>query len=238
MRSALLTSGTKGFDACTAPSLTAMSAWSSAFDSIGIYVGGPLRSCEQTNLSASWVQTVRGYGYSFIPVYVGFQAPCTTQTWQKIDPAQATAQGRAHADDAVAAMRTLGFGAGNVVYLDIEHYGVDAACTSAVLDYVEGWTWRLHDYGYGSGVYGSVSSAPHDLATVYSSTDYTRPDGLFFARWNNLVDVDSEPYVSNTLWASRRIKQYMGGHDETHNGVTINIDSNYLQGMIALPGDF
>ncbi|HEY9475618.1 MAG TPA: glycoside hydrolase domain-containing protein [Mycobacteriales bacterium] len=236
--SALLTSGTMGFDACTAPSLAAMSAWSSAFDSVGIYVGGPLRSCAQTNLSASWVQTVRGYGYSFIPVWVGYQAPCTTRSWTKIDPSQAAAQGSAHADQAVVDMQSLGFGIGNVVYLDVEGYTGDASCTSAVLDYVEGWTRRLHQYGYGSGVYGSAASTAHDLATVYSSADYTRPDALFFARWNNLVDVDSEPYVSNTLWASRRIKQYMGGHNETHNGVTINIDSNYLQGMIGLPGDF
>ena len=236
--STLFTSGTKGFDTCAAPSLTAMSAWKDAFDSVGIYVGGPLRTCDYGNLSRSWVQAVHRYGYSFIPVWVGYQAPCTTRNWTKIDPAQAAAQGSAHADQAVQDMQMLGFGVGNLVYLDVEGYTGDASCTSAVLDYVEGWTRRLHQYGYGSGVYGSAASTAHDLATVYSATDYTRPDALFFARWNELVDLNSEPYVSNSLWPSRRIKQYLGGHDETHNGVTINIDSNYLGGVIGLPGSF
>lgn len=237
--SALLTSGTRGFDTCAAPSTATMSAWSSTdLDSIGIYVGGINRACDDGNLSASWVQTVHGYGYSFIPIYVGHQAPCTTQDWAKVDPTQAAAQGRADADDAAADMQRFGLGTGNPVYLDIEHYDATTACTTAVREYVTGWTLRLHQYGYGSGVYGSVSAAPHDLALVYSSTTYTVPDVLYFARWNDVADVDSEPYVSDTLWQSRRIKQYQGGHDETHGGVTINIDSDYLEGMIGLPGNF
>ena len=47
----------KGFDACTAPSSAAMTAWrkSSPYQAIGIYIGGATRSCGQPNLTASWV---------------------------------------------------------------------------------------------------------------------------------------------------------------------------------------
>ena len=37
--------------------------------------------------------------------------------------------------------------------------------------------------------------------------------------------------VPSTAWANhQRIHQYRGGHDDTYGGVTINIDSDYVDG--------
>ena len=45
-----------GFDVCSTPSTSAMSAWSSSpFRAVGIYIGGANAACAQPNLSASWV---------------------------------------------------------------------------------------------------------------------------------------------------------------------------------------
>ena len=42
-----------------------------------------------------------------------------------------------------------------------------------------------------------------------------------------------DPYVSDSLWANhQRVHQYKGGHKETWGGVTINIDSNYVDGPV------
>ncbi len=235
---ALITAG-YGFDTCAAPSLTAMSAWApTALNAVGIYIGGVNRSCPDGNLSATWVSRVRGYGYTFIPIYVGRQAPCVDRTnLARIDPAQAEAQGASAASDAVNQMTRFGLGRGNPVYLDIEYYVSDATCGPAVLRFLSGWTKQLHAKGYASGVYATATSTANDIAHLdFSTSTYALPDALWFARWNGLVNLDAKPYVPDWMWPSSRIKQYTGGHQETHGGVTINIDRNYLHGPIALPG--
>lgn len=66
------------FDTCTAPTLAQMTAWKvSPYKAIGIYVGGVNRSCAQPQLTASWVSSVTRLGYRLIPIYMGYQAPCT-----------------------------------------------------------------------------------------------------------------------------------------------------------------
>jgi hypothetical protein len=43
-----------GFDACTAPSTAALTAWTaSPYRAIGIYLGGVNRACKDGNLTAS-----------------------------------------------------------------------------------------------------------------------------------------------------------------------------------------
>jgi hypothetical protein len=222
--------------------VSAMSAWApTSLNSVNLYIGGPNRACGNVNLTASWVTQVRSRGYTFIPTYAGLQAPCSSSTrFVKIDPTKAATQGTQSADDAAARMQALGFAPGhaNPVYLDVEAYTSSTSCTTAVLTYTSAFVKRLHALGYTAGFYSSAASGAHDLAAAYGSTTYTMPDALWFARWNNVADVDSEPYVPNTLWQSRRIHQYAGDHNETHGGVTINIDSNYLKGagIVAMPG--
>jgi Domain of unknown function (DUF1906) len=220
-----------GFDACTAPSSEAMQAWlaKSPYRAVGTYIGGIHRACAQPNLTAAWVSEQTSAGWKLIPIYVGLQAPCSGYL-HKIDPANAPAQGRAAAGDAVASASALGIGAGSAIYFDMEAYSttLDAACRQAVLTFLSNWSTRLHELGYLSGVYSSADSWIKDLVGVYDSTAFVRPDHVWFARWNGVATV-SDPVIPASDWPDhQRLKQYQGGHDETWGGVKINIDADYL----------
>lgn len=222
-----------GFDACTAPSSSAMAAWkaSSPYQAIGVYIGGLNRGCSQPNLTASWVSRQTEAGWYLIPTYVGLQAPTSAcSSCAKINPSQATAQGNAAASDAVAQAAALGMGPGSPIYNDMEAYTQTTSATSATLAFLEAWTEKLHSLGYGSGVYSSSGSGIEDLVDQIG-TGYNLPDQLWFANWNGQANA-TDPYVPANAWTQhQRIHQYRGGHDERYGGVTINIDNNYVDGM-------
>lgn len=224
-----------GFDACTAPSRSAMAAWlrSSPFRAVGVYIGGRNRACSQPNLTANWVSEQISKGWHLIPTYVGLQATTSSCTsCAKLSPTAATLQGTAEADDAVAAARALGLGSGSPIYNDMEGYTRTASATGSTLTYLAAWTNRLHQLGYDSGVYSSSSSGIRDLASRWG-TGYPVPDDLWIANWNGRKDT-YDPFVPSYAWANhQRIHQYRGGHNETWGGVTINIDSNYVEGATA-----
>jgi hypothetical protein len=220
-----------GFDACTAPSSSAMAAWAdSPYRVIGVYIGGSNRGCSQPNLTASWVNAQTDAGWFLIPTYVGLQAPTSAcSSCAKISPSQATAQGAAAASDAVAQASTLGMGAGSPIYNDMEAYTQTSSSTAATLAFLEAWTEELHSLGYQSGVYSSSASGIEDIAGQIG-TGYNLPDHLWFANWNGQAS-SSDPYVPASAWAQhQRIHQYRGGHDERYGGMTINIDNNYVDG--------
>src|SRR5205085_12700031 len=107
-----------GFDVCSAPSKSQMSAWSGTrYHAIGIYVGGTNSACSQPNLTASWVSAESAAGWHLIPTYVGLQAPgaCGCAT---IKSGQAGAEGTAAANDAVSRAQVIGIGPGNPIYFD------------------------------------------------------------------------------------------------------------------------
>ncbi|MFR9778824.1 DUF1906 domain-containing protein [Micromonospora sp. MS34] len=220
-----------GFDACTAPSSTAMQAWraSSPFRAVTIYFGGVDRGCAQPNLTADWVAAQVAAGWHLVPMYVGLQAPCLATSKARIDPAQAAAQGRSQADDAVLQARNLGLPRGSVLVYDMEDYsGGDAACTTAVNTFMSAWTMRLHERAYLSGFYSSMARGVPDQVAAYGTAGYVRPDYLHFARWDNVATVD-DPVLPADYWSpKRRMKQHVGPHDETYGGITINIDRDYL----------
>lgn len=220
-----------GFDACSAPSTTTMSAWlSSPYRGVGIYIGGLNRACSQPNLTAAWVGGEIAAGWGLIPIYVGRQAPANTCGCAAIAPAQAASQGTAAADDAVVQASVLGIGPGNPIYFDMEGYSRTAKNSSAVLTFLGAWTAELHAKGYVSGVYGSAASTIADLASQYGAGS---PDDIWIARWNG-VQSTADPAVPATAWANhQRLHQYQGGHNENYGGARINIDSNYLDGAIV-----
>jgi hypothetical protein len=227
-----------GFDACTAPSPSAMQTWlaASPYRAANIYIGGIDRGCAQPNLTPAWVSQQAAAGWALIPTYVGLQAPCTANpNLTPMDPATAPAQGRAAADDAVAKAGALGIGAGSVIYFDMEGYpNNNPACSQTVLTFLSNWSTRLHELNYLSGVYSSVGSGIRDLVSVYKSTSYVRPDHIWFARWDK-VATTSDPVIPETMWPNhQRIKQYDHDNAETYprppatGGVTINIDNDLL----------
>lgn len=225
-----------GFDACTNPSTNAMQAWlSSPYRAIGIYIGGISRGCSQT-LSASWVATVARMGWSFIPTYVGLQAPCTSyQNRVSTNLATAFEQGKQAGTDAMSRADLLGLPTGSPIYFDMEAFSYsNTGCRAAVQKFLDGWSRQLQHHGYLSGVYGSATSTMRSLVDVYNNPAFRRPSAIWNARWNGVATVWDEPEIPNTFWANhQRIHQYRGGHQERWGGVTINIDNNALDGPVV-----
>lgn len=232
-----------GFDACTARSLSELSTWFSAspYKAVNMYFGGISRGCSQPNLTADWVKAVIAQGWVLIPTYVGLQAPCRTEYPNRIDPAQAPAQGTAAADDAIAQLNALGLGVGNPAYFDMEAFSYsNTSCRQAVLDFLGAWSARLHERGYVSGLYGSAGSTIRAVVSQLSNPGFVQPDQLWIARWcpepfSTSCDTSTnDPEVPADKWADhQRIRQYRGGHQETWGGVTINIDSNTVDAAVS-----
>ena len=228
-----------GFDTCSAPSTATMQSWlASPYRAVGIYIGGVNRACPDGNLSVSWTTTVVASGWNLLPLYVGLQAPCVSQAGLAlINPSTATADGTASANDAVAHATTFGLSGGSPIYFDMEGYKGDSpACTKAVQSFLAGWVAGLHSRGYLAGVYGSAASTIRDLIPS-AANPATSPDAVWIANWNGQTGVFGDPYVADTYWPNhQRIHQYQGGHHETYAGVTVNIDSNTVDGPVVGPG--
>ncbi|MFC0115943.1 DUF1906 domain-containing protein [Kibdelosporangium aridum] len=221
-----------GFDACAAPSQGAMDAWhgGSQFRAIGVYIGGIHRACAQPNLTPGWVGTQVKKGWHLIPTYVGLQAPCTSFRHRiDLNADAARRQGREAASDGIAQASRLGMNPGTVIYNDMEAYNIgDGPCSAAVMSFLSGWTDQLRERGYRSGVYSSAGSGITDLVRNHDNRAYSRPDHVWFAWWNGQANVDGGKFLPADRWLGGRIHQYLGGHDESYNGVTINIDSNFV----------
>jgi hypothetical protein len=226
-----------GFDPCSAPSPSQMQAWAaSPYRAIGIYIGGVAVACTQKNLNAGWIQQQLAAGWNFIPTYVGLQAPTNSCGCAGIQATHAAAEGTAAANDAVAHARALGLGAGAPLYYDMEAYPLTSANKSAVHVFLSAWTTQIHAAGYVSGVYSSADSGIRDLVSQEGTT-FVEPDDLWIASWNG-VKSTSDPNVPNSEWPNhQRIHQYEGGHNETYDKVTIDIDDDYLDGAVAGPGN-
>jgi hypothetical protein len=225
-----------GFDACSAPSYQAMSAWgSSPYRALGIYIGGTNAACSQSNLNSTWIGNESAAGWHMIPTYVGLQAPSNSCGCAGISQSQASAQGTAAAQDAVIDAQNLGLPPGSPIYNDMEYYSRTQSNTTAVMAFLASWTSQLHSEGYLSGVYGNSNSVIADLVARYG-TSYPEPDDIWMANWNGQAST-TDASVPAADWANhQRLHQYQGAHNETHGGVTINIDSDYLDAATATGG--
>lgn len=246
-----------GFDQCNAPSQKAMNAWltSSPYLAAGIYIAGRSRACiAQPNLTASWVSTQLRKGWRLLPLDVGPQAPCNPRFPRHgKDPViankktkdgtylKARQQGAAEAKTAVAAATQLGIVAGSTLWYDLENFDqTNNRCRNASLSFLSGWTTGLHALHYVSGVYSSAGSGIWSLdhARVKTPQKYVLPDRIWLARWDGVANTSSS-YIRADGWVpGNRMKQYIGGHNETWGHVTINIDTDYLDlGKHTLPAE-
>jgi hypothetical protein len=224
-----------GFDACTAPATTTMSAWlASPYRAIGIYIGGNSRGCQQPNLTPSWITTVQAQGWSMLPIYVGDQAPCTTYRNRiSTDLFAAALQGIASANDAANQAAALGLGRGTPIYYDLESYPRSTTCSPPVKSFVHAWVYQLHQRGHVAGFYSSSETGIRDQVAFAADPNYQKPDQIWFARWNGNPTL-ADPVIPSTLWAHhQRHHQYVGGHNETWGGITINIDNDSSDGAVA-----
>jgi peptidoglycan hydrolase-like protein with peptidoglycan-binding domain len=236
-----------GFDQCLAPSQTTMNAWlkHSPFLAVGIYISGASRACRsQPNLTPDWVATQLRNGWRLLPITLGPQAPCNPRFPRygndpviRSDPGpnknygKARKQGAAEAGRAVAAAQALGISAGSTLWYDLEGFDQSKVrCRKASLAFLSGWTRGIHPLDYVSGVYSSAGSGiwALDQARVETPTLYQLPDQIWIARWDGLANT-STSYIGDDGWRpGGRMKQYVGGHDETWGKVRINIDRDFL----------
>jgi glycoside hydrolase-like protein len=225
------------FDACSAPSLAAMRAWRrSPYHAIGVYVGGQNRTCAQPALTRRWVGAVSLLGWRLIPIFKGRQPPCGGKAGDlKIFPAVAASEGTWAADNAWAQVMALGMIRGSAIYYDMEAYATgDAPCRDAVLRFLSAWTSELHRLGYVSGVYENLRLGAPDLAGVYDSPAYARPDALWIARYDQDRALTGWAGIGDGRWAvHQRAKQFSADLSEAHGGVTLNIDADHLDAPVA-----
>jgi peptidoglycan hydrolase-like protein with peptidoglycan-binding domain len=228
------------FDTCEAPSQRQMDAWRehSPYAAVGIYIAGESRGCpRQRHLDAAWVATQAARGWRLLPLSVGPQAPCSQGTHSaRIDPspaaryAAARGQGRDVATDAAAAARDLGIARGSTLWLDVESFDISRTrCRDATLAYVSSWTRMLRTTGYASGFYSSASTGIRMLQQARAAAPGTVdvPQQIWVGDWNQRHDSGSVKKARDG-WPGGRVHQYAGSHRETYGGVTLRIDSNFM----------
>lgn len=229
----------RGFDKCTAATIAQMQTWwnNSPFYDVNIYMSGRNRGCSQPQLTAAWVNSVTAQGWGLIPTIVGYQSPCTASTTSakfSSDPVVAEQQGRGEADIAIADANNLGLTQGTVLYYDMERYddlSGTGACSTPTKAFLKGWTDRVKELGYISGVYGSPFNANGDWINMPPAS---QPDIVWLARWNNVMSVWGVAPLPDTFWTNhQRIHQWLGPRDETWGGVTFNIDNNISDAPVA-----
>lgn len=234
-----------GVDMCELAGEEDLRRWmeASPYRAVNLYIGGALRFCPNASLTAQRLEALALQGWTFIPTWVGPQAPCTNYRSRfDVNPTVAFAQGRAEAEQALQVAQSLGLadtnGAGTVLYYDLEAYdGQDDACVESARAFVAGWTQRIQQSASYAGLYALACNPPiaryGDLSPA--------PDAVWFAAWTRsaydpAVTVNDLPVrcLPPTLWnQSQRIRQYTGSHDETWGGVMLEIDSNVLDGIVA-----
>ena len=227
----------KGFDTCQDPTAAQMQAfWTGTpYFWLGTYIGGSLMACSQPNLSSSWVTTVNNQGWDFEFIWVGPEPPCTGYASRfSSDPATAYQQGR---NEAVSAWNTLtntlgitNGASGTALVYDLE--SSPSSCQSATNSFIAGWDYQLQlTPDQKAGVYGAVCGSYLEAYASISSV----PDFVWGAWWNgnpSTSNLDGGGCgVPNGSWGyHQRLKQYQGGHNETWNGVTLNVDSDCANG--------
>lgn len=238
----------QGFDKCEVPTLTQMQKWwtSSPYNAVNLYIGGSARACANSALNDSYIAQLSLQGWRFIPTWVGPQANCAGYASRmSADPEVAYNQGLLQAnlasDVAVDLELASASGSGTVIYYDLEAYNTsNAICRNAANAFISGWVAQMRERGNLAGVYGaSCSSAVSDWASIANV-----PDALWIANWydnagsvsyRKTASVWGAACLSDSLWSDhQRIRQYAGGHDETWGGLTLNIDSNVIDGPLTV----
>ena len=233
----------QGFDVCGLPSVSKMQTWwnESPYSFYGLYLGGIQLPSQCVAADAAWVNAVHQQGWSFVPTWVGPQAPCSPWSHKmSSDPAVSYQQGRQEAQAASTKAASIGLTndglGGTIIYYDMEVFGgADEACRQAASSFINGWVERLGELGNLAGGYGAHNSYVEDWANITHI-----PDDVWAASW---YATGYDPYATvygiswlEGLWTHhQRIRQYAGDHHESWGGIGITIDSDVADGVVALP---
>jgi hypothetical protein len=233
----------QGFDACHLPEISEMQTWwnQSPYHFYALYLGGESLYSGCTVANSAWVSAVHLQGWSFVPTWVGPQAPCSSYLHKmSSDPSVSYQQGRQNAEAASAKAASIGLSdpdnGGTVIYYDVEVFGgASLECRQVVSSFMNGWVGRLHELGNFAGGYGGRNSFVTDWAGIANV-----PDDVWAASWYTTVYDPNATVVGitwlNGLWGNhQRIRQYAGDHNETWGSIKFNIDSDVADGVVALP---
>src|ERR1700722_15100799 len=222
----------EGLDSCTAPSVSQMSAfWSNTpYSAWGVYIGGEDRACSQPNLTASWVSSVTAQGWHLLPLWVGPQNPCVPgYDHFSTNTSTAYSQGVQQALDSYSALTSLGIGSNSPVIYDLETGGASTTtCIDATKSFIHGW---VNQVAGGAAQWAGGSTPPcGGFMDAFASLS-PPPDFIDGADWDGNPSTGTLSCVSSGHWTEhQRHKQYEGGHNETYNGVTLNVDSTCSNG--------
>ena len=146
----------------------------------------------------------------------------------------ALVQGYTEGTAAADRMTALGFPWLAPVYYDLEAYPQNSACTAAAQSFMNGWTYALNTRGYLAGMYSSLCSGILDQLAGLPTAKYVL-NAIWIAAWNNTPNIfgfgTGSCALSDDYWAfQQRVHQFKGGHNETWGNVTVNIDSDAVDG--------
>jgi hypothetical protein len=139
-------------------------------------------------------------------------------------------QGFSEAGSAKTAALNLHLTNATPLVFDLEPWDTtNSTCVAAAKSFIRGWAAKMHAApNQKAGVYGSTCASGLDNFVTINPA----PDWIWGAKW------DSDPSTSNlgtcvaaSHWSfHQRHKQYRGPHNETWNGVTLNVDSDCANG--------
>lgn len=226
-----------GLDTCVDPTVNQFHAFYNGTPYIlwGIYIGGDNMGCSQPNLSANYIATITnsvGNSWFLAPVWVGPQDPCWSGSGTKFpsNTTDAYNWGQATAQNAYNELQSLGMGNGVPINDDLEGFGPGgSSCIAAAQAFVNGWS----KFFTNAGVYGSIGSpcpGSSDLPAYWSISD--PPEHIWGADWDGNSDTSVMGGCLGSEWSSDRLKQYIGPHDKTENGVTLQVDSDAVDGPL------
>ncbi|MBO2446146.1 DUF1906 domain-containing protein [Actinomadura barringtoniae] len=223
-----------GWDACAASIAKAQAFWSNTpYWNMGLYLGGSSYGSGCKRWSSAEVGQLRTMGYKFLPLWVGPQAPCTGFP-SRFSTSTATAydQGRAEAKAVYNVAAGLGWDTTDAPMIyDLEGFDTtNGGCLNATKSFIDGWVYQLHVApAQRAGVYGSsCASGLNSYSTIANV-----PDFIHGASWNGVKSTSDLSCIPAGNWTQRqRHKQYQGGHNETWNGVTMNVDSDCSNGPV------
>lgn len=236
-------SSRRGFDTCAGPNYAQMVQIgnNSDFWSYVAYIGGLNASCPLND--PSFINGTAGYGWGFLPVYVGRQAPCSGFA-NKVSTDVATAQAQANSDATDAENRAtfLGFTVGSLIYLDVEAYSNSVAgCHTAMKAYIAQWILKLHNDGWKTGAYGSACvSYVSDWALFGPPPDQVFIREVYAPPVSTAnTNVLNRSCVNNLVWSvNQRHHQYLfTTAAKTYGTYTLpNRDETCSQGWVAATG--
>ncbi|HET7305790.1 MAG TPA: glycoside hydrolase domain-containing protein [Segeticoccus sp.] len=226
----------KGADRCQAPSHTQMAAWWSGtpFWWWGVYIGGSMMLCANTNVTASWINTEVNRGWRLLPIWVGPQAPCTGYADRfPSNTGDAYNKGYNVAHNAYNhASNDLNMDMYKLpIAYDLEPFDTtNSGCLAAAKAFIRGWDAYLNIApAQKPGLYGSVGGSGLD--------DFWSIDPNPYFIWGARYDGDSHTsdfggYIGSSHWSNTRHKQYQKNVTRTYNSVKMTVDLDCAHGPL------